>query len=75
MAYSDLDATHAYDTFLQYKERVPVCGAILLSSTWQKCLVVKGWKASASWSFPRGKINHEELERDCCVREVGCVTK
>lgn len=65
--YNPIDA---YDHFLRYKERVPVCGAIILSDTWDKCLLVKGWKSSASWSFPRGKINQGENERDCSVREV-----
>lgn len=70
VAHSDYNAISAYDDFLRYKERVPVCGAILLSDTWDKCLLVRGWKSGASWSFPRGKINQGELERDCCVREV-----
>ena len=73
VACSDYNAISAYDDFLRYKERVPVCGAILLSDTWDKCLLVRGWKSGASWSFPRGKINQGELERDCCVREVSLV--
>lgn len=35
-----------------------------------QCLLVKGWKSSASWGFPKGKINQLESERDCAVREV-----
>lgn len=31
---------------------------------------MKGWKASAAWGFPKGKINQDEPERDCAVREV-----
>jgi hypothetical protein len=35
-----------------------------------QCLLVKGWKAGASWSFPRGKKNKDEEDCDCAVREV-----
>ena len=64
----DLEA--AFDEFLKYKTRVPVCGAILLAEDWNKCLLVKGWKSSAAWGFPKGKINQDEPERDCAIREV-----
>lgn len=64
----DLEA--AFDEFLKYKTRVPVCGAILLAEDWNKCLLVKGWKSSAAWGFPKGKINQNEAERDCAIREV-----
>jgi len=60
----------AYDTFLAYKTRVPVRGAILLNLSMDKCILVKGWKASAGWSFPRGKINKGEMDVACAVREV-----
>lgn len=33
-------------------------------------LLVKGWKKNASWSFPRGKINKDEKDLDCAIREV-----
>ncbi|KAG6857551.1 hypothetical protein H0H87_000150 [Tephrocybe sp. NHM501043] len=51
----------AYTTFMEYKTRVPVCGAIMLNDTWEKCVLVKGWKSSSGWGFPKGKIN-EVLE-------------
>jgi predicted NUDIX family NTP pyrophosphohydrolase len=31
---------------------------------------VKGWKSSASWSFPRGKRSKDEEDHTCAVREV-----
>ena len=31
---------------------------------------MKGWKKSANWSFPRGKINKAESDLDCAIREV-----
>ncbi|CAO1618542.1 unnamed protein product [Parajaminaea phylloscopi] len=60
----------AFDEFLKYKTRVPVCGAVLLSEDWKSCLLVKGWKSSASWGFPKGKINQSEAPRDCAIRET-----
>jgi len=32
--------------------------------------MVRGWKSNAGWSFPRGKINSEESEEACAIREV-----
>lgn len=33
------DHEQAFNTFMQYKTRVPVCGAIMLNDTWEKvCL-------------------------------------
>ncbi|KAK1290560.1 mRNA-decapping enzyme subunit 2 [Acorus calamus] len=34
------------------------------------CLLVKGWKSGASWSFPRGKKNKDEEDHACAIREV-----
>lgn len=31
---------------------------------------MKGWKSSASWSFPRGKRSKDEEDHTCAVREV-----
>ncbi|KAF1986591.1 DCP2-domain-containing protein, partial [Aulographum hederae CBS 113979] len=60
----------AFSAFLTYKNRVPVRGAIMLNEAMDQVVLVKGWKKSASWSFPRGKINKEETDLDCAVREV-----
>lgn len=30
------DHEQAFNTFMQYKTRVPVCGAIMLNETWEK---------------------------------------
>ncbi|KZV71340.1 DCP2-domain-containing protein [Peniophora sp. CONT] len=64
------DHEGAFAHFMQYKTRVPVCGAIMLNETWDKVVLVKGWKASAGWGFPKGKINESEAEDACAVREV-----
>ncbi|CAM0942846.1 unnamed protein product [Alopecurus aequalis] len=59
-----------YKDFTHYKFRVPVSGAIILDDTHDRCLLVKGWKSSASWSFPRGKRSKDEEDHTCAVREV-----
>lgn len=60
----------AFDDFLQYKSRVPVRGAIMLNDAMDSVVLVKGWKKGANWSFPRGKINKDEADLDCAIREV-----
>ncbi|TFK57069.1 DCP2-domain-containing protein [Heliocybe sulcata] len=64
------DHEQAFTNFMQYKTRVPVCGAIMLNETWEKCILVKGWKSSSGWGFPKGKINQDEEPHKCAVREV-----
>ena len=63
-------AALSYAEFLAYKTRVPVRGAILLNAEMTEVVLVKGWNKKAKWSFPRGKINKEERDLDCAVREV-----
>lgn len=68
--YSQDYRTSAFDAFLRYKKRVPVRGAIMLNYDMDKVVLVKGWKKSANWGFPRGKINKDEDDLDCAIREV-----
>ncbi|KAI1426040.1 hypothetical protein F5Y12DRAFT_318340 [Xylaria sp. FL1777] len=60
----------AFDEFMQYKTRVPVRGAVMLNDTMDAAVLVRGYKKGASWSFPRGKINKDEDDIDCAIREV-----
>ncbi len=67
----------AFQEFIQYKIRVPgnfcikrVCGAIILNKICDKVLLVKGWTSRSGWSFPRGKINKDEPQHVCAIREV-----
>ncbi|KAF7506232.1 hypothetical protein GJ744_012124 [Endocarpon pusillum] len=62
--------TAAFAEFLAYKSRVPVRGAIMLNEDMDQVVLVKGWKKGANWSFPRGKINKDEDDLDCAIREV-----
>ncbi|KAI0655103.1 Dcp2, box A domain-containing protein [Cubamyces menziesii] len=64
------DHDKSFASFMKYKTRVPVCGAIMLNDTWDKCVLVKGWKSSAGWGFPKGKINEQEPKHRCAIREV-----
>ncbi|CEI99133.1 Putative DCP2 domain-containing protein [Rhizopus microsporus] len=59
----------AYADFMQYRFRIPVCGAIILNTNLDKCVLVKGWSSKSGWGFPKGKINQDE-DYDCCaIRE------
>ena len=60
----------AFEEFLLYKKRIPVRGAIMLNHDMDSVVLVKGWKKGANWSFPRGKINREEDDLVCAIREV-----
>lgn len=42
----------------------------MLNEAMTEVVLVKGWKKGARWSFPRGKINKDESDLDCAVREV-----
>lgn len=68
--FSPYHHSTAFSEFLAYKTRVPVRGAIMLNQEMDQVVLVKGWKKSANWSFPRGKINKDEPDLDCAVREV-----
>ena len=67
-----VDGLHmqAFEEFLTYKKRIPVRGAIMLNEAMDAAVLVKGWKKGANWSFPRGKINKDEDDLICAIREV-----
>mmetsp|Transcript_9031 Transcript_9031/g.22983 ORF Transcript_9031/g.22983 Transcript_9031/m.22983 type:complete len:290 (+) Transcript_9031:114-983(+) len=62
-----------YDEFLkafkEYRAKIPIFGAILLTADLNKVLLVQGFR-SKSWGFPKGKVNQDEEEVACAVREV-----
>ena len=68
--YTAYHHSTAFSEFLAYKTRVPVRGAIMLNEAMDEVVLVKGWKKNANWSFPRGKINKDEKDLDCAIREV-----
>lgn len=67
---STTDLTSAITLFQNYKSIIPVRGAIILNKKMTKVLMVKGWKSNATWGFPRGKINKDEPDDVCAIREV-----
>ncbi|KAH9906477.1 hypothetical protein F4778DRAFT_726245 [Xylariomycetidae sp. FL2044] len=71
LASFDAD-THlrAFDEFMQYKTRVPVRGAIMCNEAMDSVVLVRGYKKGSGWGFPKGKINKDEDDLDCAVREV-----
>ncbi|ODV91732.1 hypothetical protein CANCADRAFT_30068 [Tortispora caseinolytica NRRL Y-17796] len=60
----------AYLHFMAYKASVPVRGAIILTPDMRQTLLVKGWDKSSGWAFPKGKINKDEPDHECAIREV-----
>jgi ADP-ribose pyrophosphatase YjhB (NUDIX family) len=40
------------------------------SSYMVQVVLVKGWKSSSGWGFPKGKINQNEPSHECAAREV-----
>ena len=42
----------------------------MLNEAMDAAVLVKGWKKGANWSFPRGKINKDEDDLICAIREV-----
>ncbi|KAI9829527.1 MAG: mRNA-decapping enzyme subunit 2 [Phylliscum demangeonii] len=69
-SFSQHHHSTAFSEFLAYKTRVPVRGAILLNDAMDHIVLVKGYKKSGNWGFPRGKINKDEKNLDCAIREV-----
>lgn len=59
-----------YDQFNAYKVKVPVAGAVILDSSLQYCLLVRGWKSNSTWGFPKGKKSKDEEDSTCAAREV-----
>lgn len=66
--YKDRDSIYA--RFSAYKQTVPVMGAILLNTGMDKCLLVRGFKNTSSWGFPKGKVAKDESDAACAIREV-----
>ena len=55
--------------WFEYKQGIPVYGAIILDPTLEHVLLVQGY-GNDWWAFPGGKVNQDETPRDCATREV-----
>ncbi|KAK6851840.1 hypothetical protein PG995_011965 [Apiospora arundinis] len=69
-SFTEANYEQAFNEFVFYKTRVPVRGAIMMNHAMDSTVLVRGWKSNANWSFPRGKINKDEDDLDCAIREV-----
>lgn len=58
-----------YQSFSDYKWTIPVYGCALLNSDLTKVVLVRGYKQD-TWGFPRGKVNEDEDELKCAIREA-----
>ena len=45
-------------------------GTIILDPSMDKCLLIRGWRLIDGWGFPTGKINKDEADDACAVREA-----
>ena len=45
-------------------------GECISSGCMVQVVLVKGWKSSSGWGFPKGKINQNEPSHECAAREV-----
>ena len=61
-----------YFRFNAYKQTIPTMGAIILDPSMERCLLVRGWRSVDGWGFPTGKINKDEADDACAVREARC---
>ena len=59
----------ALANFSKLKNKIPTCGAVLLSSDMNQCVLVKGWIGGSAWGFPKGKMDEGESEVACAIRE------
>ncbi|KAK4538889.1 hypothetical protein RGQ29_032240 [Quercus rubra] len=59
-----------YAQFKTYLGNIPVAGVILLNSDRSHVLMVKSYGKHGSWGFVRGKLDENETEVQCAVREA-----
>ncbi|KAH9399816.1 mRNA-decapping enzyme subunit 2 [Tyrophagus putrescentiae] len=55
--------------WIEYKFSIPCSGGVLLDKNLEYVLLVQGY-GSKNWSFPKGKVNHDETLMNCAIREV-----
>ncbi|XP_031574113.1 m7GpppN-mRNA hydrolase-like [Actinia tenebrosa] len=67
---SDEDINQIFANWRKYKLKVPVFGAIIVNETLDKCILVQPAMSKTSWGFPKGKVNKDEDEFECAIREV-----
>ncbi|KAK7961051.1 hypothetical protein PG988_012265 [Apiospora saccharicola] len=63
-SFSEDNYMQAFDEFVLYKTRVPVRGAIMMNDAMDSTVL------QCKLELPRGKINKDEDDLDCAIREV-----
>ena len=58
-----------YASFNQYLNAVPVCGCVLVNPAMTDVVMVRSCVINV-WGFPRGKLDANEDEVTCAIREV-----
>ncbi|OMJ71201.1 hypothetical protein SteCoe_30669 [Stentor coeruleus] len=65
----DWNTKDLIELYESYKSHIPVRGAIILNTNMDKVLLVTNFNGRA-YSFPKGKINEDETDEACAIREV-----
>ncbi|KAF8794300.1 m7GpppN-mRNA hydrolase like protein [Argiope bruennichi] len=68
--YGTSEVDSVISDWREYKKAVPTFGAILLDEELKNVLLVQSFVYRASWGFPKGKVNKDELPHHCAIREV-----
>lgn len=58
-----------WESWREYVRKIPIAGGFLLNRKRDKVLMVKECE-SGVWGFPQGKLNQNEREIDCALREI-----
>ena len=66
--FSDID--EIVSGYSKYKQSIPCAGIIILDSTLEQVLLVKGAWRGAKWGFPKGKLKPGEDPLEGALREV-----
>ena len=66
--FSDID--EIVSGYSKYKSSIPCAGIIILDSSLEQVLLVKGAWKGAKWGFPKGKLKTSENPLDGALREV-----
>eukprot|EP01091_Cochliopodium_minus_P010710 TRINITY_DN2899_c0_g1_i1.p1 TRINITY_DN2899_c0_g1~~TRINITY_DN2899_c0_g1_i1.p1 ORF type:complete len:535 (-),score=169.21 TRINITY_DN2899_c0_g1_i1:23-1627(-) len=64
----NFDIELEFNNWNKYRERVPVFGTILLNASKTKTILVNN--SFGLWGFPKGKVNKDETELECSLRET-----
>eukprot|EP00731_Ephydatia_muelleri_P016730 Em0009g1154a len=68
---SSNDLDNIISKWRAHRHKQPLRGGIILNEPLTKCLLVQGYPFTCvSWGLPKGKIEQNEKDVDCAVREI-----